>query len=297
MKNCLIIINHAAGGSRKISFEKVEKYLGDCYSYTRCSLPEDPDPNPRGYDAVAVCGGDGTLGSVLGKVYDKAIDVWYFPVGTLNDKAKAERYEGAKTTCPSCGGMNSGKQVVVGRCDEDENRRLFTYVLACGAFTPIGYTAKVSVKKKLGVLAYIGQVLREYKSHRINAKIDCGSKCYEGEFNLIMFVKSPRCFGFKFNRDYDSESNSGHLVAIRSPKHDGLLGKIEMFFPFFKVFFLGMKKERDGKIIFRKIYSAAFTHSNDIDYCRDGEKQTIASGTHTIKFIRSFCNFNVIEKF
>ena len=322
MKKCLIIINRAAGGSKKVSFDKVEKCLGDCYDYTHCTLPDDPDPNPRGYDAVAICGGDGTLGSILGKVYDRAVDVWYFPVGTLNDKAKAERYEDSKTTCPSCGGGKKGKQVIVGRCDDlphkqgrlwgpqdsplqaemsmgalDENSRLFTYVLAAGAFTPIGYTAKVSVKKKLGVLAYLGQVLKEYKPHRIHAKIDCGSKCYEGDFNLIMFVKSPRCFGFKFNKAYDSESNSGHLVAIRSPKHDGLLGKIEMFFPFFRVFFIGMKSERDGKIIFKKIYSATFTHSEDIDYCRDGEKQTLERGTHKIKFIRSLCNFNVIEKF
>ncbi|MDE6059885.1 MAG: hypothetical protein K2G31_00200 [Clostridia bacterium] len=348
MKKCLIIINRAAGGSKKVSFDKVEKCLGDMYDYTRCTLPDDPDPNPRGYDAVAICGGDGTLGSVLGKIYDKAIDVWYFPVGTLNDKAKAERYEDSKTTCPSCGGGKTGKQVIVGRCDDlphnlphnlphkqgrlwgpqesplqtemsmgtpmqspqespsqtemyvgtpDENSRLFTYVLAAGAFTSIGYTAKVSVKKKLGVLAYLGQVLKEYKPHRIHAQIDCGSKCYEGDFNLIMFVKSPRCFGFKFNKAYDSESNSGHLVAIRSPKHDGLLGKIEMFFPFFRVFFIGMKSERDGKIIFKKIYSATFTHSENTDYCRDGEKQTLSSGSHQIKFIRSLCNFNVIEKF
>ncbi|MDE5601949.1 MAG: hypothetical protein K2J16_05570 [Clostridia bacterium] len=305
------------------------------YDYTHCTLPDDPDPNPQGYDAVAICGGDGTLGSILGKVYDKAIDVWYFPVGTLNDKAKAERYEDSKTTCPSCGGKKTGKQVIVGRCEDlplkqgcswephnlphkqgrlwgpqelplqtetyvgtqNENSKLFTYVLATGAFTPIGYTAKVSVKKKLGVLAYIGQVLKEYKPHRIYAKIDCGAMCFEGEFNLIMFVKSPRCFGFKFNKAYDSESNSGHLVAIRSPKHDGLLGKIEMFFPFFKVFFIGMKSERDGKIIFKKIYSATFTHSENIDYCRDGEKQTLSGGSHQIKFIRSLCNFNVIEKF
>lgn len=356
MKKCLIIINRAAGGSKKVSFDKVEKCLGDMYDYTRCTLPDDPDPNPREYDAVAICGGDGTLGSILGKVYDKAIDVWYFPVGTLNDKAKAERYEDSKTTCPSCGGKKTGKQVIVGRCADlphnspqkqgrlwgpknlpneqglsypieckdfmgtpmweaqslpqesplqtetfvgtpNESGRLFTYVLAAGAFTPIGYTAKVSVKKKLGVLAYIGQVLKEYKPHRIYAKIDCGSKCFEGEFNLIMFVKSPRCFGFKFNKAYDSESNSGHLVAIRSPKHDGMLGKIEMFFPFFKVFFIGMKSERDGKIVFKKIYSATFTHSEDIDYCRDGEKQTLSGGSHQIKFIRSLCNFNVIEKF
>lgn len=296
MKSCLIIINKSAGGSKKVSFEKVEKCLGDGYEYTRCALPDCPDPDPCKYDAVAVCGGDGTLGSVLSKVYDKAIDVWYFPVGTLNDKAKAQRYEAALTKCPSCGGANSGKQIVLGKCSNGEIS-MFTYVFACGAFTPIGYTAKVEVKKRIGVLAYIGKVLKEYQVHRINAKIDCGAKCYEGEFALIMFVKSPRCFGFDFNRAFDAESNSGHLVAIRSPKHDGLLGKIEMFFPFFRTFFLGLGKEKNGKIIFRRVYSATITHSEDVDYCRDGERHFVSKGEHKIKFIRTLCNFNVIEKF
>ncbi|MDE6302071.1 MAG: hypothetical protein K2M36_00580, partial [Clostridia bacterium] len=139
MKTCLIILNKAAGGSKKVSFEKVEKCLGDCYEYTHCTLPDSPDPDIKGYDAVAVCGGDGTLGSVLSKVYDKDVEVWYFPSGTLNDKAKAERYESARTTCPSCGGASSGKQIILGKCGEGDHS-VFTYVFACGAFTPIGYT-------------------------------------------------------------------------------------------------------------------------------------------------------------
>lgn len=296
MKKCLIIINRAAGGSKRISFEKVEQCIGDVYEYTRRSIPDGPEPDLNGYDAVAVCGGDGTLGSILSKVYDKPVDVWYFPVGTLNDKAKAERYEGTKTVCPSCGGESKNKQIVLGRCD-GKNDRIFAYVFAAGAFTPIGYTASVAVKKKIGVMAYIGRVLEEYKVHRIKAEIDCDGTRYEGEFALIMFVKSPRCFGFSFNKAFDSESLSGHLVAIRSPKHDGLLGKIEMFFPFFRTFFIGLKREREGKIIFKKMYRASVTHAEPTVYCRDGEKHTVDKGQHKIAFTRSVCNFNVIEKF
>jgi len=297
MKKCLIVINKAAGGSKKIAFDTVEKCLGNEYEYTRCTLPFSPDPDPTGFDAVAVCGGDGTLGSILGKVYKLPVEVWYFPVGTLNDKAKADRYENTKTRCPSCGGTNNGKQIVLGKCEGENKDLLFAYVLACGSFTPIGYTAKISAKKRLGVLAYIGRVLKEYKVHRISATIDCGSEAYDGEFTLIMFVKSPRCFGFKFNKDFDGESLSGHLVAIRSPKHDGLLGKIEMFFPFFRVFFLGLKKERDGRIIFKKIYGADIVHKENVNYCRDGEKHVLDSQKHRIKFVKSNCTFSVVEKF
>ena len=113
-----------------------------------------------------------------------------------------------------------------------------------------------------------------------------------------MLVKSPRCFGFPFNKAFDAESTSGHLVAIRAPKHKGFLGYIEMFFPFFRVFFIGLKKEKTkGKIVFEKTYSTKLTLSQDIDFCRDGEKQTLGEGTYKISFKKSVCNFSVIEKF
>lgn len=294
MKSCLIIINRSAGGGDKISFERVEKCLGDSYTYTRCAIPDCPDPDVSGYDAVAVCGGDGTLGSVLTKLYDKPVDVWYFPSGTLNDKAKAQRYSASKSDCPTCGGAKKGGPIVLGKLGDGS---VFSYVFACGAFTPIGYTAKIDNKKKYGVLAYIAQVLKEYKVRRINAQIDCSGKSYNGEFALIMLLKSPRCFGFSFNKAFDEDSLSGHLLAIRSPKRDGLLGKIQMFFPFFRAFFIGLKKERDGNIIFKKIYGATVTHTDGATYCRDGERHSVASGELKVKFVRSLCNFSVIEKY
>lgn len=294
MKSCLIIINKSAGGSDRVSFEKVEKCLGSGYEYTRVAIPDSPDPDPSGYDAIAVCGGDGTLGSVLTKVYDKPAELWYFPSGTLNDRAKAERYLSAKTECPTCEDDHKGKKIVVGKCENG----IFAYVFATGAFTPIGYTAEIKNKKKHGVLAYISQVIKEYKVHRIDAEIKCADgKEYSGEFALIMFVKSPRCFGFNFNKDFDENGKNGHLLAIRSPKHNGMLGKLEMFFPFFRAFFIGLKKERDGKIIFRRIEGATITHGEKQDYCRDGERKILSEGTHTIEFIRTECAFSVIEKF
>lgn len=309
MENCLIIINRNAGTSKKISFEKVEKCLGDGYDFKRVVIPRDNIGDVEKYDAVAVCGGDGTLGSVLQRVYDKPIDLFYFPVGTLNDKAKAERYARHKSACPSCADAAVNKKPVVygdlrkiieqdGYRTVDCDSHVFAYVFAAGSFTPIGYTSKVNDKKKFGVLAYISKVVEEYKPHRIRAKIENGKHVYEGEFTLIMFVKSPRCFGFPFNKAFDSQSASGHLVAIRSPKHKGILGYIEMFFPFFRVFFMGLKKEKTkGNVIFEKVYSSKLTLLEDVDFCSDGEKRTLEKDSYKISFKRSVCNFSVIDKF
>ncbi len=293
MKRCLIIINRSAGGSKKVNFESVEKCLGDMYEYTHFTIPDDGEPNPENYDAVAACGGDGTLSSVLTKIYNKPVDVWYFPSGTLNDKAKAYRYSHARTSCPSTGNEPADKRIVIGRYD---GKGIFTYVLACGTFTPIGYDVSCEVKKKLGALAYVSQILKEYKVHRIRAKIDCDGRSFEGDFTLIMFVKSPRCFGFRFNRDYDAEQIGGHLLAIRAPKHNGLMGAVEIFFPFFKAFFIGLDHEEDGNLIFLRTQRVALQLDEKVNFCRDGEKQTLCGGCHNIDFVRSKCNFNLIEK-
>ncbi len=334
MKRCLIIINNAAGKSKKISFDKVEKRLGADYAYTRFLIPDDGDYCLDGYDAVAVCGGDGTLGNLLAKAYARRMEIYYFPAGTLNDRAKSKRYDNVREgRRAKSGAYDRGRPVVVGTfdeiadaqkpvCDNFENRldseaaqafpafpvrrvfpnetrpqNVFSYVLAAGSFTPIGYTANAGLKKKLGSLAYIFQILKQYKIHRMAATIRCGGKTYDGDFTLIMALKSPRCFGFRFNKAFDPESASGHLIAIRSPKHGGFAGLVEMFFPFFRVFFLGLKKEREGRIIFKRIYSCDISHKTAQTYCRDGEKYEAPAGDLHIGFARSLCDFNVIDKF
>lgn len=320
MKKCIIIINTRSGGSKKISFEKVEACLGKQYEYTRFTLPDDGKFDARNYDAVAVCGGDGTLSWVLNDVYDLPIDVYYFPSGTLNDKAKAVRYSHAKTSCPSvCDEPPKGKNIVIGMLtpiyendDSPTNMSdikaikpntgtkndtiVFSYVLAAGTFTPIGYTAKVSLKKRIGVLAYIGEVLKEYKLHRIDADILADGRKYDGRFTLLMYLKSPRCFGFKFNKAFDAEKESGHFIAIRSPMHGGPIGDIVLFMRFFRVFFIGLKKPMDGNIIFIEASDIRVNQKGAHAYCRDGELQRI-EGKYNVGFIMTKCRFSVIEKF
>ncbi len=285
MKNCLIIVNHQAGKCERCSVEKVEKAIGE-RDFTICHLPFARNYNPLDFDEVAVCGGDGSLQIIMQQIFNLDKTLYYFPCGTLNDKAKAEKYaHSADTPHP----------VTIGKVDD----KIFTYVYATGAFTEIGYTAKQEIKKKYGTLAYILKVVKAYRIHRIRAKITMpceGGKTtdFVGEFNLIMFIKSPRCFGFHFNKAYSNNDEGGHLLLIRSPKHNGIVGLFEMFFPFFKTFFLGLKEEREGNIIFKHVKSATMHLYNPTSFCVDGEKVE-NSDTSVVSFEKTKCKLKIIN--
>ncbi len=289
MKKCLIIINKAAGNSKKMSTNKVICRLGDEFEYTTIYTPENDTADLTIYDSIAVCGGDGTLSNVLSKVHNLNITVYYFPCGTLNDKAKGKRISDIYT--------NNAQPMVVGKLDDT----VFTYVLAAGAFTPIGYRASVINKKRLGVFAYMLKILSSYKIWRIKAEIDLegedfNTEHFEGEFNLIMFIKSPRCFGFRFNRDYDEDRSDGHAILIHSPKHNGLLGYIEMFFPFFRVFFMGFKKPyRSKNVIYTRVKKAQLQFEMPTTFDKDGEFFELPNDSNLL-FDKTDCLFQIIDK-
>ena len=294
-KKCLILINDNAGKCRKCSVENVKKVLGE-YDFTAVHLPSNTKIDFEDFDTFAVCGGDGTLQIIMQEIYNLDKTVYYFPCGTLNDKAGAEKY--SHTTL-------SPHPVTIGKVDEN----VFTYVFASGAFTEIGYTAKQKDKQKFGVLAYVLKVLKAYEVNRIKCKITCQvkdclmknegdnnsvTKEFQGEYNLIMFIKSPRCFGFHFNKLYDEKDEGGHLLLIPSPKLDGLLGKVEMFFPFFKVFFLGLRKESEDGIIFKRIKSANISLPHNTTFCVDGERRD-HRGDLNLSFEKTICKLKIID--
>lgn len=199
---CVIVINRLSGnGNRadecmlKSAFER--GYSVDFYYITQKQMLKDFSA----YERIVVCGGDGTLNGILNSKMRDDVEIIYLPYGTLNEFYK--------------GGIKDNhflKDICFA------NDLYFSYVMAAGIFTPIGYCVNDKKKRKYKAFAYIAQVVKEYKIHRIKAKITTGDYQDKGEYSLIMAIDSPRCFGFRFNRLFKTDDGIMHLLAIRAQK-------------------------------------------------------------------------------
>ncbi len=262
MQKCLLVVNKSSGNFEKFDKEHSGDLLGGDYEVEFADIDDDYclRVEKENFSAVAILGGDGTLNSVLNKIKRLDVKVFYLPYGTLNEKSH------------TLDGVSKDGEILVGSV----GGYLFTYVAACGTFTPIGYTAKVATKKRLKSVAYLLQVVREYKVWNTHAKLSIDGKEYEGKYTLIMVLKSPRCFKFHFNHLYNPNKQTGHILLIKSPGKNNLWNKIRIFFPFFRAFFLGFRKEVEKKNLLFKEFETVKLHLDDcVDFDIDGEHKTL----------------------
>lgn len=278
---CLFVVNTLAGHYKKKVVDKKIEELSRGFDSSFVFLDENsPFPDVKGFERVVVFGGDGTLNSILNAEKSQNQEIIFLPIGTLNETAK-----NSNNSFSEC--LRVGERKVA-------------YVFATGIFTPLGYNTKTKTKKRFKVFAYIFNVLKEYKIARISASIkmskpsekDLSSNLSEnknarnlntlqeesfssnisGEYALIMCIKAKSCFGFKFNK-IEYASREFGLLLIKSPKHGGLIGKIELFFPLFRSFFIGFKKEYSSKnISFEKVNAVNLSIKEKTAFCLDGEK-------------------------
>lgn len=259
--NCLLVINKMSGNSAKINEREVlSRYAPeDDVRVTYLLSPAD-GYSVDGVDKLIVCGGDGTLNRALTLCRDKEIDLYYLPCGTFNETAKD--FSG-KGVCP----LDS-----LGSIGEHS----FAYVAAAGSFTDLGQAANVSSKKRFKLFAYFAKVISSYKVCHIPAKIKTDTLFDEGVYTLLMISNAKRCFGFRFNRLHKKQPNALQLITVKAPRKDNLWGRIKMFFPFFRVFFMGFSKEHKGKhISVTSFKKASVTLLSPAEFCLDGERDTL----------------------
>ena len=252
--NCKLVMNVDSGNCAKLDVETLLKNLG--YVAQVELIDSSSQWNADGYDTVIVCGGDGTLHNAIDKCQDKKI--FYAPCGTLNELAATN------ASVTSVGKVND---------------QYFSYVCASGSFTEIGYSAKNKHKKRWKSLAYLPQIFRCYHCHEIGAKLDVDGKKFQGKYTLIMVLKSHRCFGFPFNKDY-KKTGKTYLLAVRSFGADTLKNRVKMFAPFFRIFVCGVKPKICKNWMLLPFDQLTMELDSPQDFCLDGEKCVLGGVVH-----------------
>lgn len=283
MAKCKLIINKKSGNNnQKTNCPAFSDILSQYYEtvdtvYIDDNNPLDMKDEVDEYDALAVAGGDGTLNSAINAIKNRKMDLFYLPTGTLNETAKSLQL--AKKLSAE---NRRIRRVDMGKVGDT----MFAYVLAGGIFTSIGYNTDIKRKKKYKFAAYLERIFHEYKIHRIKAKIETGTEVFEGEYSLVMVINACRCFGFRFNKRFCHNDGKGQLLLIRAPKNNGILGKIAIFFPLFRTFFLHLKKEKRSKnLIFVDFSRAKITFDGEYDFTVDGEHIKL-SGENDVEILQ-----------
>ena len=279
--NCLLVVNTMSGNASSVRVEEIlSKYAaGDDVRVRYLRDPSD-GYSATGVDKLIVCGGDGTLHHALSLCGDREIDLYYLPCGTFNERAKDTEGQGL---CPL---RDFGR---IGETD-------FSYVAAAGSFTSLGQDADNGDKRRYKLFAYFAKVLSAYKVHRIEAKITTDKVSVQGVYTLLMISNARRCFGFRFNRLHRKHPDALQLIAIKAPEKDDLRGRIRMFFPFFRVFFLGVSKEYIGKdILVTSFREGKITLTSETPFCLDGER-VLLSGENEIAIKRGKARVFLIKE-
>lgn len=263
MNDCLLIINTMSGNGDMAHEQELAKVFGNDYIVDTLYVTENTVIPSLSQNKVVVCGGDGTLNSILNTPTSLDTEIFYIPYGTLNELSSGD----------------ADDEFDVYEIGEVNGKR-FSYVMACGIFTPLGYVVDEKKKKRFKKLAYIAEVLREYKIHRIKADISVDGVKTTGEYSLIMAIDSPCCFGFKFNKAYRFDDGKMHLLTIKAPKGDGLFAKMKIFFPLFRAFFMGFKKDYKSKNMQFKSFEHANIDIEETPFDLDGERMLLGGNLH-----------------
>ena len=263
MSKCLIVLNSYCGRYESINKELLKTRFEKDYDTVDFFIINDENNtwSAQGYNCVVICGGDGTFNNALNHTFDKGTKLIYYSFGTYNEAAKT-RAKGFKKN-----------EFVPLEEYARSNDKYFSYVLAAGSFTPLGYIVPPKKKKRLGILAYLAKVVSQYRVHNIPAKIEVDGEVFEDTYTLIMFIDSMRCFGFNFNKLYSPSDGATHMLLIKSPGKDCCKNRMKIFGPLFKSFFVGFKKEvSNKKMIFRKVVNAKVTLQDSVPFNIDGER-------------------------
>ena len=203
MKKCVVIINPKSGDSKGIREVKKIETIIENYNYDvkiiltkyRGHAKEIMKNLDNDIDLVISVGGDGTFSEVMNGNLErnKRIVLAHLPVGTTNDIGHMYGLGNNLYTNLKLILEGTIKKVDVGLI----NNHAFTYVASYGKFMDIPYKTPQELKKRLGYMAYILEVVKRIFHHIPKYKINfyINGEKHTGKYTFIIISNANRIAG------------------------------------------------------------------------------------------------------
>ena len=203
MKKCVVIINPKSGDSKGIREVKKIETIIENYNYDakiilteyRGHAKEIMKNLDNDIDLVISVGGDGTFSEVMNGNLErnKRIVLAHLPVGTTNDIGHMYGLGNNLYTNLKLILEGTIKKVDVGLI----NNHAFTYVASYGKFMDIPYKTPQELKRRLGYLAYILEVVKRIFQHIPKYKINfyINGEKHTGKYTFIIISNANRIAG------------------------------------------------------------------------------------------------------
>ncbi len=180
------------------------------------------------FDAVACCGGDGTLNEVINGVMEsnQNCTIGYIPTGSTNDFANSIGIPVNITDAANLICQGSAKTIDIGYFN---NEKRFTYIASFGLFTAVSYNTQQSFKNTFGHMAYVLEGIKDIgniKTYKVKAESD--GQIYEGEYIFGAVTNSTRMGGFSHLSKAEVDFSDGLLevLLVKKPTTPNDLAKI-----------------------------------------------------------------------
>ena len=203
MKKCVVIINPKSGDSKGIREVKKIETIIENYNYDvkiiltkyRGHAKEIMKNLDNDIDLVISVGGDGTFSEVMNGNLErnKRIVLAHLPVGTTNDIGHMYGLGNNLYTNLKLILEGTIKKVDVGLI----NNHAFTYVASYGKFMDIPYKTPQELKKRLGYIAYMLEVVKRIFHHIPKYKINfyINGEKHTGKYTFIIISNANRIAG------------------------------------------------------------------------------------------------------
>lgn len=183
------------------------------------------------YYAVAACGGDGTINSIVDIMMKQKIDIplGIFPYGTSNDLAN---YMGIPRDIISCCDIiinGIERKIDIGKV----NDKHFINVCSAGLLTDVAYKTDTAMKNALGKIAYYIKGIEEIPNFSpIKMRLAFDNSVIEDNMLLIIVLNSSSAGGFT-RLAPNAAIDDGYMDVI-AIKYTNIKNMLSLFFKILK---------------------------------------------------------------